>query len=125
MLFIFSILYLNKEDKNNSNLTKVKLAEVTHSVFYAPLYVAIENGYFKEDGIDLELILTSGADKVAAAVLSNDVDIGFCGTEATIYIVASVPQKPMSTSFDNTEDITASAPAVKVISTSNPSCLNL
>ena len=74
MLLIFSILYLNKEDKNNSNLTKVKLAEVTHSVFYAPLYVAIENGYFEEVGIDLELILTSGADKVAAAVLSNDVN---------------------------------------------------
>ena len=86
MLFIFSILYLNKEDKNNSNLTKVKLAEVTHSVFYAPLYVAIENGYFEEVGIDLELILTSGADKVAAAVLSNDVNIGFAGPESAIYV---------------------------------------
>lgn len=86
MLLIFSILYLNKEDKNNSNLTKVKLAEVTHSVFYAPLYVAIENGYFEEVGIDLELILTSGADKVAAAVLSNDVNIGFAGPESAIYV---------------------------------------
>ena len=86
MLFIFSILYLNKEDNNNSNLTKVKLAEVTHSVFYAPLYVAIENGYFEEVGIDLELILTSGADKVAAAVLSNDVNIGFAGPESAIYV---------------------------------------
>jgi len=71
---------------DNSNLTKIKLAEVTHSVFYAPLYVAIEKGYFEEYGIDLELILTSGADKVTAAVLSGDAQIGFSGSEATIYV---------------------------------------
>lgn len=72
-----------KEDKN---LEKVRLAEVTHSMFYAPLYVAIENGYFEEEGIDLELILTSGADKVSAAVLSGDVQIGFAGPESAIYV---------------------------------------
>lgn len=72
-----------KEDKN---LDKVRLAEVTHSMFYAPLYVAIENGYFEEEGIDLELILTSGADKVSAAVLSGDVQIGFAGPESAIYV---------------------------------------
>lgn len=72
-----------KEDKN---LDKVRLAEVTHSMFYAPLYVAIENGYFGEEGIDLELILTSGADKVSAAVLSGDVQIGFAGPESAIYV---------------------------------------
>lgn len=72
-----------KEDKN---LDKVRLAEVTHSMFYAPLYVALENGYFKEEGIDLELILTSGADKVSAAVLSGDVQIGFAGPESAIYV---------------------------------------
>lgn len=71
---------------NNKNENKVRLAEVTHSTFYAPLYVAIENNYFKEEGIDLELNLVSGADKVSAAVLSNDVDIGFAGPEATIYV---------------------------------------
>lgn len=62
------------------------VAEVTHSVFYAPMYVAIEQGYFEEEGIDLEVILTPGADKVSAAVLSNTVDIGFAGTESAIYI---------------------------------------
>lgn len=72
--------------KEDSSLTKVRLAEVTHSSFYAPLYVAIENGYFEEEGIDLELILTPGADKVSAAVLSNDVEIGFAGAESAIYV---------------------------------------
>lgn len=72
--------------KENIETTKIKLAEVTHSVFYAPLYVSIEKGYFKDAGIDLEVILTPGADKVSAAVLSNTVDIGFAGTESAIYI---------------------------------------
>ena len=71
---------------DDKNLDKVRLAEVTHSMFYAPLYVAIENGYFEEEGIDLELILTSGADKVSAAVLSGDVQIGFAGPESAIYV---------------------------------------
>lgn len=87
ILILISILvgiYLPKS--SNKNLTKLRLAEVTHSSFYAPLYVAIENGYFKEEGIDLELILTPGADKVSAAVLSNDVEIGFAGTESAIYV---------------------------------------
>lgn len=79
-------LKITKTNKNDDNLTKVRLAEVTHSAFYAPMYVAIEQGYFKENGIDIDLILTSGADKVAAAVLSNDVEIGFAGPESAIYV---------------------------------------
>ena len=78
--------FFNNRKNNENALTKVKLSEVTHSAFYAPLYVAIEDGYFKEEGIDLELILTSGADKVAAAVLSKDVQIGFAGPESAIYV---------------------------------------
>ena len=62
------------------------VAEVAHSIFYAPQYVALHNGYFKDYGIDAEIILTPGADKVIAAVLSGDVDIGFSGSEATIYV---------------------------------------
>lgn len=65
---------------------EVMVAEVTHSIFYAPLYAAIENGYFEDEGIDLELILTSGADKVSAAVLSNTVEVGFAGPESAIYV---------------------------------------
>ena len=80
-----TLLFFSTKDKDNS-LTKVTLAEVTHSIFYAPQYVAINEGYFEDEGIDLELILASGADAVTASVLSGDVDIGFCGTEATIYV---------------------------------------
>lgn len=85
ILIIVSIAKI-KQTKKQDDLQNVKLAEVTHSAFYAPLYVAIEKGYFKDNGIDLELILTSGADKVSAAVLSNDVEIGFAGPESAIYI---------------------------------------
>ena len=76
----------NKGDSKKGDMTQITLAEVTHSLFYAPQYVAIEEGYFEEVGIDVELILTSGADKVTAAVLSGDADIGFCGSEGTIYV---------------------------------------
>lgn len=72
--------------KDKSDLTKVRVAEVTHSIFYAPQYVADSLGYYEEEGLDVELILTPGADKVTAAVLSGDVEIGFCGSEATIYV---------------------------------------
>lgn len=70
----------------DSDLKKLKVAEVAHSIFYAPQYVADSLGYFKEEGLDVEITLASGADNVAAAVLSGDADIGFCGSEATIYI---------------------------------------
>lgn len=79
-------LDFNHSKKNENKRTKVTLAEVAHTIFYAPQYVAIEKGYFKEVGIDIELILTAGADKVTAAVLSSDADIGFCGSEGTIYV---------------------------------------
>ena len=74
-----------KKDDNN-NLTKLTVGEVTHSAFYAPMYVALEKGYFKDEGLDVDLILTSGADKVSAAVLSGDVQIGFAGAESAIYV---------------------------------------
>lgn len=87
VIIITSIKLSSKEDTNN-DLTTIRLAEVTHSVFYAPMYVAIENGYFEEEGIEIDLILTSGADKVSAAVLSDTVDVGFAGTESSIYVYA-------------------------------------
>ena len=83
LCLILCIFYISKE---SNDLTKVKVAEVTHSVFYAPQYVAIENGYFEEEGLNIELTLTSGADNVMAAVLSKDADIGLSGSEATIYV---------------------------------------
>ena len=70
----------------DASLKKITLGEVTHSAFYAPLYVSKELGYFEEEGLDVEITLVSGANNVAAAVLSGDIDVGFCGPEATIYI---------------------------------------
>ncbi|MDD5827176.1 MAG: ABC transporter substrate-binding protein [Bacilli bacterium] len=77
---------INTQKKNNkdSNLKKVTLTEVTHSIFYAPQYLADALGYFKDEGLDVEITLSQGADAVMSAVLSGDADIGFCGTEATI-----------------------------------------
>ena len=81
-----AVLFNSFKKENDSNLTKVKVAEVAHSIFYAPQYAAISLGYFEENGIDIDLTLTPGADKVTAAILSGDMDIAFCGSEATIYV---------------------------------------
>lgn len=75
-------------DENQSSMrdfTKVTLNEVAHSLFYAPMYVAIEEGYFEEEGIDLTLVTGFGADKTMTAVLTGEADIGFMGSESTIY----------------------------------------
>lgn len=69
--------------------TPVTLSEVAHSVFYAPQYAAIELGYFEEEGIDLTLVNGAGADKVMTALVSGDADIGFMGSEASIYTYAN------------------------------------
>lgn len=68
-----------------SGATKVTLNEVAHSIFYAPMYVAIEEGYFAEEGIDLNLVTGFGADKTMTALLTGEADIGFMGSESTIY----------------------------------------
>lgn len=79
------LVFFNKKD-NDTTLKEITVAEVAHSIFYAPQYVADALGYFEEEGLDVEIVLTSGADAVMAAVLSGDADIGFSGTEATIYV---------------------------------------
>lgn len=86
LLVLLFVAYSFYSNNNDESLKKIKVAEVTHSVFYAPQYVAIEKGYFKDEGLDVELILTSGADNVMAAVLSGDANIGLSGSEATIYV---------------------------------------
>ena len=85
ILIVVLAVMLNFNTKKEK-LTKVKIAEVAHTIFYTPQYVAIEKGFFKEEGLDVELILTPGADKVTAAVLSKDANIGLSGSEATIYV---------------------------------------
>ncbi len=72
----------------DEKLTPVTLNEVAHSIFYAPQYAAIELGYFEEEGLDLTLVNGAGADKVMTALVSGDADIGFMGSEASIYTYA-------------------------------------
>ena len=79
----------------NSSLTKVTLSEVAHSIFYAPMYVAIEEGYFEEEGIRLDLVTAFGADKVTTAVLSGEADIAFMGSESTIYVYNQKTDDPL------------------------------
>lgn len=87
-LIICMILpFVNGCNKKN-DLTKVRLNEVAHSIFYAPMYVAIEDGYFEEEGLDVVLKNGLGADKTMTAVLSGECEIGFMGSEASVYVYA-------------------------------------
>jgi NitT/TauT family transport system substrate-binding protein len=70
----------------NNNLTKIKVAEVTHSIFYAPQYLADSLGFFKDEGLEVSFVNTNGADKTMAALLSKDADIGLMGPEASMYV---------------------------------------
>ncbi|HKM00115.1 MAG TPA: ABC transporter substrate-binding protein [Mobilitalea sp.] len=78
--------YLLTGCKGKDKLTKITLNEVAHSIFYAPMYVAFEKGYFEEEGLKVKLVNGLGADKTMTAVLSGDCDIGFMGAEASIYV---------------------------------------
>lgn len=83
------IIIKNNNINKKENYKTIKVAEVAHTIFYAPFYAAISKGYFEEENIKIDLTLTAGADKVSAAVLSGDANIGFCGSEATIYVYNS------------------------------------
>ena len=92
ILIIGIVINFNKKDTTN----KIIVSEVTHSVFYTPWYVAIEKNYFKDENLNIEVMLTPGADKVASSVLSNDAHIGFSGPEATIYVYNNSKEKLIS-----------------------------
>lgn len=80
------MIFIQKSNNNKSDLKTIQVNEVTRSVFYAPQYVAISKGFFKDHGIKIELTTGQGADAVMTAVLSNQCDIGFAGPEASIYV---------------------------------------
>lgn len=80
---------------NNDKIQTVKVAEVTHSIFYAPQYVAIEKGFFEEEGLNIELTLTPGGDKVMTALISDGADIGLVGSETSIYVSAQGSSDPV------------------------------
>lgn len=90
-LITIGIAACGKNTPAAGDLTTVTLNEVAHSIFYAPQYVAIEKGYFEEEGIDLQLVTGFGADKVMTAVLSGEADIGFMGSESSIYVYSQNP----------------------------------
>jgi len=80
------VIYKNSNQTEEAGLTKIRLNEVTRSVFYAPQYVAIAQGYFEKEGLEIEITTGQGADKVMTAVLAGQSDIGFAGPEASIYV---------------------------------------
>ena len=88
LAILFSIVgvLMNQKNKQNKELETIKVNEVTRSVFYAPQYVAINKGFFRENGMEIELTTGQGADAVMTAVLANQCDIGFAGPEASIYV---------------------------------------
>ena len=81
-----AVIYSMNNKTNDNELKKISVNEVARSVFYAPQYVAINNGFFKEEGLEIELTSGQGADKVMTAVLAGQSDIGFAGPEASIYV---------------------------------------
>lgn len=86
LVIAIGVFITKKHNENAEELKTIKVNEVTRSVFYAPQYIAINNGYFKEKGLNIELTTGQGADAVMTAVLSNQSDIGFAGPEASIYV---------------------------------------
>lgn len=83
---VITAFFINNKPQEQAGLTKIRLNEVTRSVFYAPQYVAISNGFFEEEGIEIEMSTGQGADKVMTAILAGQSDIGLCGPEASIYV---------------------------------------
>lgn len=89
LIILIAILIVGKvffKNDKNDNMITIKVSEVTHSIFYTPFYVAIENGYFQEEGINIDLMLVSGSDNVASSVLSNDTEVGLAGPESAIFV---------------------------------------
>lgn len=83
---LFGISCIKNSSSNNSNLQDIALSEVTRSIFYAPQYVAISEGFFEEEGLNINLTTAQGADAVMTSVLANQSDIGFAGPEASVYV---------------------------------------
>lgn len=86
LVFIFLISFSLTGCKKETEMPKIRLIEVTHSLFYTPQYVALTKGFFAEEGLDVELINGKGADKCMAAILSGEAEIGFMGPEASVYV---------------------------------------
>ena len=95
VLLLLACVGCQESESQTAANEKVTLNEVAHSIFYAPMYAAIENGYFADHGIDLDLVTGYGADKTMTALLSGEADIGFMGAEATIYTYLEQTDDPV------------------------------
>ncbi|MGF9963678.1 ABC transporter substrate-binding protein [Bacillus rhizoplanae] len=93
-LTFFTFVACNKKEES-TKVEKVRVGEVTHSLFYAPLYVAMEKGFFKDEGLDIDLQTTAGGDKTMTALLSNGIDIALVGSETSIYVYAQGAKDPV------------------------------
>ncbi|PFA20795.1 hypothetical protein CN373_13495 [Bacillus cereus] len=86
ILTVFTFVACNKKDDTKQQAQKIHIGEVTHSLFYAPLYVGIQKGFFKDEGLDIDLQTTAGGDKTMTALLSGGIDIALVGSETSIYV---------------------------------------
>ena len=92
---LFISLFFLTACSSKSNLEKIKLAEVTRSIFYAPQYVALEKGFFEEEGLDVDLTTTWGGDKTMTALLSDSADIALVGSETSVYVYVQGANDPV------------------------------
>ena len=95
VIALVGVTFLFACNSGEEELTKVDLGEVTRSIFYAPQYVAISEGFFEEEGLDVELTTTWGGDTTMTAILSNGIDIGLVGAETSIYVYAQDANDPV------------------------------
>ncbi|RFU66289.1 ABC transporter substrate-binding protein [Peribacillus glennii] len=95
VLFISMLMVISLAACGKDQIQKVRIAEVTRSIFYAPQYVAIEKGFFKEEGLDVSLKTTPGGDKTMTALISNGADIALVGSETSIYVAAQGSKDPV------------------------------
>ncbi|KGR92203.1 hypothetical protein CD30_02435 [Ureibacillus massiliensis 4400831 = CIP 108448 = CCUG 49529] len=95
VFFSFLMLLVLAACGGGEGMQKVKVGEVTRSIFYAPLYVAIENGYFEEEGLEIDLSTIPGGDKTMTALLSDGIDVALVGSETSIYVAAQGANDPI------------------------------
>ncbi|MDQ0196918.1 ABC transporter substrate-binding protein [Neobacillus ginsengisoli] len=95
LMFSLAACNTNTNNSKTKKLVKVRLAEVTRSIFYAPEYVALEKGFFKDEGLDVQLTTTAGGDKTMTALLSGGADIALVGSETSIYVYAQGANDPV------------------------------
>lgn len=95
-ILMFSLIACNKDTaKEPKKLEKVRIAEVTRSIFYAPQYVALSKGFFKDEGLDVTLTTTPGGDKTMTALISGGADVALVGSETSIYVYAQGANDPV------------------------------